>query len=62
MAPYRGWIAKIEMIKNIVIFVTGIVFLVIAAIVGMLTENPLWGALLAIFWIGSCIIGVYFLK
>jgi len=60
--PYRGWIAVIEIIKNTFIACTCLIMFITAITVGITHENPLAGALIAIFWIFFIIAGVYFLK
>lgn len=62
MQPYRGWIANIEIIKNITIAVSATIVFITAVAVGLSTTSPLAGALIALIFMGGVILGVYFLK
>ena len=62
IAPYRGKIARIEKIKNIVLVVMLVLFLITAIWVGMATANWLWTALITTIYIGIAAATMYGVK
>jgi hypothetical protein len=62
MMPYRGKIAKIEIVKNIVAGVLLFVFCIVAVVVGLQTSNWLWTAFIIAVYIIVAFLSIYFAK
>lgn len=62
LQPYRGWVANIEVIKNIVLVATSLIIFLVAVLVGLGNDSPLATLLIVLIWIVIVISGVYFLK
>jgi hypothetical protein len=60
--PYRGKIALIEIVKNILAGVLLMVFMIISIVVGYAVSNWLYTLLIIAIYILLCFITVYFVK